>query len=262
MDSGKSGRRVDSRVRYAIISDIHANLEAFKAALSDIEQQSVDKVICLGDIVGYYADPNDCTDLCREQGIISLRGNHDDAAVGICGTEDFNPFAQKALDWTKGQLTETNKDWLRQLPEYKLVEDLFLAVHGSPYHPYDYIFSLAGAEHAFEFLTSHYPGIALCFFGHTHQRALYSFDCRTTEECLDENLAPEYELCKDRVYLINPGSIGQARDGKPGASYLVYNSDNNSISFKHVPYDFNDTQRKVGEAGLPDILAERLGLGF
>ena len=226
------------------------------------DRQDVQKVVCLGDIVGYYANPNECTELCRSRGFLCLRGNHDDAVVGICGTEDFNPVAQDALLWTERQLSEENKAWLRQLPEQALVDDQFLAVHGSPFHPYDYIFSPSGAAFAFDALVSQHPQVALCFFGHTHQRALYSYDHGTVEEFMEEDQDFEYSLQDDRLYLINPGSIGQARDGKPGASYLIYDEIGNAVTFRHVPYDFNLTQQKVTQAGLPPMLAERLGLGF
>jgi predicted phosphodiesterase len=249
-------------MRYAIISDIHANLEAFQEVLDDISRQDVQKVVCLGDIVGYYANPDECTELCQRRGFLCLRGNHDDAVAGICGTEDFNAVAQDALLWTEHHMSDDNKAWLKQLPEEVLVDDLFLAVHGSPGHPYDYIFSPAGASFAFDVLVSHHPGLALCFFGHTHQRALYSYDYKTTREFLEENEPLEFTLHDDRLYLINPGSIGQARDGKPGASYLIYDGDGNTVTYRHVPYDFNLTQQKVALAGLPSMLGERLGLGL
>ena len=251
-----------NRMRYAVISDIHANLEAFQAVLEDIDQQGVQEVVCLGDIVGYYANPDECTDICRDRGFLCLRGNHDDAAVGICGTEDFNPVARDAILWTEKHLSDENKMWLKQLPEQVLVDDLFLAVHGSPNHPYDYIFSAAEAGLAFNALASQYPRLAVCFFGHTHQRALYSYDHRTTREFLDQSEPLEFSLHNDRLYLINPGSIGQARDGKPGASYLVYDGGSDIVTFRHVPYDFHLTRQKIAQAGLPAVLGERLGLGL
>jgi predicted phosphodiesterase len=249
-------------MRYAIISDIHANLEAFQAALDDIDRQDVQKVVCLGDIVGYYANPDECTELCRSRGFLCLRGNHDDAVVGICGTEDFNPVAQEALLWTEHHLSDDNKAWLKQLPEQALIDNLFLAVHGSPSHPYDYIFSLVSASAAFDALVSRHPRLAICFFGHTHQRALYFYDYKTTREFLDEKEPLELSLRDDRLYLINPGSIGQARDGKPGASYLIYDGNSNAVTYRHIPYDFNLTQQKVTRAGLPAMLGERLGRGL
>ncbi len=182
--------------------------------------------------------------------------------VGICGIEGFNPVAQDALLWTERHLSDENKNWLRQLPEQVLVDDLFLAVHGSPSQPYDYILSLASAAYAFDALASNYPRITLCFFGHTHQRALYTYDYQITQELLEEHQVSGYSLREENTYLINPGSIGQARDGKPGASYLVYDAGASEIIFRHVPYDANLTQQKVMQAGLPVMLAERLELGF
>jgi predicted phosphodiesterase len=249
-------------MRYAIISDIHANLEAFQVALDDIDRQDVQQVVCLGDIVGYYANPDECVELCRSRGFLCLRGNHDDAVVGICSTEDFNPVAQDALLWTEQHLSDSNKEWLRQLPEQALVDDLFLAVHGSPSHPYDYIFSLETAQLAFDIMATQHPQLNLCFFGHTHQRALYSYDRQSTREFLEQNQPLEFGLQDDRIYLINPGSIGQARDGKPGASYLIIDGEGCTVTYRHVPYDFNLTQQKVTMAGLPVMLGERLGLGL
>jgi predicted phosphodiesterase len=136
-------------VRYAIVSDIHANLEALRAVLKDIKAQRVDKIICLGDIVGYYADPNSCTKLCRNSGFICIRGNHDDAAIELCDIDDFNPIAQTALLWTAKKLKQEHKDWLRELPEQLVIDEQFLAVHGAPWDPYAYIFSSGGALQAF-----------------------------------------------------------------------------------------------------------------
>jgi predicted phosphodiesterase len=249
-------------MRYAVISDIHANLEAFQDVLDDLSRQDVQKVVCLGDIVGYYANPNECAELCRSRGFLCVRGNHDDAVVGACGIEDFNPVAQDALVWTERHLSDSNKAWLKQLPEQALVDDLFLAVHGSPSHPYDYIFSPADASFTFDVLASQHPGLYICFFGHTHQRALYSDDGKTILEPVDQNQASEISLQEGRLYLINPGSIGQARDGNPGASYLVYDRGSNTVTYRHVPYDFNLTREKVAQAGLPALLGERLGLGL
>ncbi|MDH7578125.1 MAG: metallophosphoesterase family protein [Bacillota bacterium] len=245
-------------MRYAIISDIHANLEALQATITDLENQDVQQIICLGDIVGYYPNPNECTELCRARGFTCLRGNHDDAAVGNCGIEDFNPIAQAALRWTARNLKEVNKKWLLQLPE-QFLDDHFLAVHGSPWDPYAYIFSAGSASRAFLTLKSHYSQVNLCFFGHTHQRALYYTDEGSIHKTEGEN---KYRLGKTGRYLINPGSIGQARDGKPGASYLIYDAERTEIEFRHVTYNLNLTQQKVVAAGLPQMLAERLSLGY
>lgn len=244
---------------YAIISDIHANLEALQAVLEDIRGQSIAKVICLGDIVGYYSNPNECVKICREQEFQCIRGNHDDAAAGTIGIEDFNPVAQEALRWTIDHLEEEHKKWLRQLPEHSIIEEHLLAVHGSPWHPYDYIFSPAGAARAFTYLSMHHPAVNVCFFGHTHQRALYY-----TKEGNIQEIAKKtrFRLEIGGIYLINPGSIGQARDGRPGASYLLFESELMEVEYRHVPYDLELTQRKVIAAGLPLMLAERLVLGM
>jgi predicted phosphodiesterase len=246
-------------VRYAIISDIHANLEALEATVEDLQTVQVDQVICLGDIVGYYPNPNECTAICRSQGFRCLRGNHDDAALGLCDIDDFNPVAREALIWTARALKEENKEWLRQLPEKLLVDGNFLAVHGSPWDPYAYIFSSGGALRAFSYMHTHHPEIDICFFGHTHQRALYTSEKGTVQENYKGKL---YILSNRGFYLINPGSIGQPRDGQPGASYIIYDSQTREVEFRHVPYDISLTQRKVAAAKLPLMLAERLSLGY
>lgn len=245
-------------MRYAIISDIHANLEALRAILKDIKSQRVDKVVCLGDIVGYYPNPNECTKHCRKHGFLCIRGNHDDAALELCDIDDFNPIAQTALIWTAKKLKQEYKDWLHELPDHLLVDDSFLAVHGSPWDPYAYIFSSDSALRAFSHMSANYAHINLCFFGHTHQRALYTSE----EDAIQEVTSGERYILGERgVFLINPGSVGQSRDGKPGASYLIYNSEKREIVFRHVSYNIDLTQRKVAAAGLPLTLAERLSLG-
>ncbi|MGB9791979.1 MAG: metallophosphoesterase family protein [Thermacetogeniaceae bacterium] len=244
---------------YAIISDIHANLEALLAVLDDIGKQQIARVICLGDIVGYYPNPNECVEICRNRRFQCIRGNHDDAAVGAIEIVDFNPAAQHALRWTIERLTENNKEWLRKLPEQRLIEERILAVHGSPWHPYDYIFTPGGAARAFAYLSANYPNVEICFFGHTHQRALYSAKKGKIHEVVKNT---RFRLEKGGIYLINPGSVGQARDGRPGASYILFDSEQNEVEFRHVDYDIELTQRKVISAGLPLMLAERLVLGL
>ncbi len=252
-------REEDKLVRYAIISDIHANLEALQAVIKDMENQRIDKTICLGDIVGYYADPNLCTQLSRDLGFISIRGNHDDAAVGICTTENFNPVAQTALLWTEEKLTKENKDWLQELPDQLIIDEQFLVVHGSPWDPYAYIFSEDKVMQAFSQMRNSYPEINLCFFGHTHQRAFYASE----EDSVKEMKTDTHYILKNRgLFLINPGSVGQSRDHKPGASYIIYDSKDQTIEFRHSPYNVKLTQRKVAKAKLPKILGERLNQGY
>lgn len=245
-------------MRYAIISDIHANLEALQATVKDIKNTRAEEVICLGDIVGYYPNPNECAELCRTHGFRCLRGNHDDAAVGSCGIEDFNPVAQAALRWTANELSQSNKEWLRRLPEKVRVDENVLAVHGAPWHPYAYIFFAEDTAFAFSHLRSHYSQVQICFFGHTHQKALFSSDTGPIQ--LDKK--KKFQFHDPGLYLVNPGSVGQARDGRPGASYLIYDSETREIQFRHVPYDLNLTRRKVIATGLPLMLAERLALGY
>ncbi len=248
-----------SWMRYAVISDIHSNLEALEAVLRDLEEQEVDEVVCLGDVVGYYANPNECVSICRERRFKCIRGNHDDAVLGLCPLEDFNPVAQAALVWTAHHLAEEHRAWLRQLPAWLLVAEDFLAVHGSPWHPYAYIFSSSGASRAFAHLKECFPQVNTCFFGHTHQKALFWTEDGSVQRAEKEN---KFILGSSGLYLINPGSIGQPRDGKPGASYTIYDSRKRELEFRCVTYELAVTQRKVREAGLPAMLAERLSYGY
>lgn len=246
-------------MRYAIIGDIHANLEALCAILKNIKAQRVDKVVCLGDIVGYYTDPNQCCKLCRKSKFICIRGNHDDAAIGLCDIDDFNPIAQTAIIWTAEKLKEEHKEWLRTLPEQLLVDDQFLAVHGAPWDPYAYIFTSGAALRGFSYMRNHHPSINLCFFGHTHQRALYTSEENAVKEVAE---GTHYTLGDQGLFLINPGSVGQSRDGRPGASYIIYNSEKQELEYVHVPYNIERTQQKVAAAKLPLKLAERLSQGY
>lgn len=239
-------------MRYAIISDIHSNLEAFLAVLDEIDRSGADRIICLGDIVGYGASPNECVDIIKDRQIYSLTGNHDKAACGITEPYNFNAVARRAALWTRGELTPENREYLNGLPEEGMI-DGFMIVHGSPSDPDRYILSEYDAAEEFPLLGEN----KLCFFGHTHVRVLYSLSGGEVETSKAEHI----RLREDTKYLVNPGSVGQPRDRDPRAAYLIFD-DRGEIEFRRVVYPVEAAQKKIIESGLDTVLAERLSLGY
>lgn len=239
-------------MRYAIISDIHANLEAFLAVLDEIDRSEADKVICLGDIVGYGANPNECIEIIKERRIISLIGNHDKAACGLTEPYNFNPAARQAALWTRGELTPGNKEYLKCLPDEGLI-DGFMIVHGAPSDPDKYILSEYDALEEFPLLREN----KLCFFGHTHVSVIYSLSGRVVEV----TRAGQVRLREGVKYLVNPGSVGQPRDRDPRASFLIYDEPGDA-EYGRVSYPIEAAQKKIIERGLDRFLAERLSLGY
>jgi predicted phosphodiesterase len=244
-------------MRTAIIADIHANLEALQAVLGRIHALNVDEIVCLGDIVGYNASPNECVDILRKEKILSVLGNHDACASGLEEPYRFNALARRALFWTREHLTEENRSFLLELPREKRSHDCFL-FHGSIRDTNRYILSRDDVEDNFQSLAGLAGTLKLGFFGHTHVRTAF-IDHRgiiSREQSLDLSISPE------KRYLINPGSVGQPRDGDPRAAFLVYDSTDHFIIFHRVEYDIRKCQDKVIRAGLPPRLAERLDEGW
>jgi diadenosine tetraphosphatase ApaH/serine/threonine PP2A family protein phosphatase len=239
-------------LRYGIISDIHANLEAFRSVLAEIDGGDIDRVICLGDIVGYGADPNECVEIIRERGFTSLIGNHDAAACGLYEPVDFNPAARDAVLWTREKLSERNREFLAALPEKARI-DGFIVVHGSPSDPDKYILSIYDAAPEFKLLED----TGLCFFGHTHVSVFYSLD----KGRITESRARGFQLREGAMYLVNPGSVGQPRDRDPRASFLIYD-DRGNVEFRRVEYSIEGAQKKIIDSGLDRFLAERLSYGY
>ena len=233
-------------MRIAIISDIHSNLEALDSALKFIDRSDVNRIVCLGDIVGYGANPNECVDLVRERCESILLGNHDAAAVDVAEAEYFNPNARMAAVWTNKQLSEENRDYLIHRPLSANLQNI-LFVHASPCAPrnWEYIMYAEEAVHAFRCFTE-----ALCFVGHTHVPAMYS-----------EGARPD-RLNRDVRSLINVGSIGQPRDGNPDVGFGILDTD--AWEFKQIrtKYDIDAAAGKIRSAGLPRQLADRLYRGI
>jgi len=250
-------------LRILIISDIHANLEALETCLQAAPEH--DRVFNLGDLVGYGANPNEVTERARTLGEVFVRGNHDKACTGLMSLEDFNPVAARAARWTQGRLSEDNMKFLRGLPRGPVapVEDL-QCVHGSPRDEDEYV--LTGRE-AYSILEKQV--LQVTFFGHTHVQGAYWIDDVKKKEGV---IAPRYKaapgrqlfsfsLAKTAKYLVNPGSVGQPRDGDPRAAFALYNAEGGEITFYRVPYDIQTAQKKILAAGLPERLAARLEEG-
>lgn len=233
-------------MRLAIISDIHANLEALTATFASIDERKVDQIICLGDIVGYGADPSECLRLIRERCQIIIIGNHDLAAVKTEKAEDFNTTARIAAHWTNGMLSEEEKAYLISLPYTATLDDI-LFVHASPYEPeeFHYVLSTHDAVDAMAFFTQR-----LCFIGHSHVPGMFSEQGRVTAIDAEER------------YLINVGSVGQPRDGNPQLSFGLLDTERWKYENIRLSYDAETAARKIIAAGLPPVLGERLMVGM
>jgi diadenosine tetraphosphatase ApaH/serine/threonine PP2A family protein phosphatase len=243
-------------MRYAIIADIHANLAAFEAVLDDIERQGeVEKIWCLGDVVGYGPDPHECIELLCQTDHICVAGNHDWAAIGKVDTTNFNPDAAAACEWTARQLSSSDVRYLEDLP-LVVEEDDFTLVHGSPREPiWEYLISIGIAEENFARFKTQF-----CLVGHSHVPLAFSYDENGT--CTGNRFLPDIRLFLGNVRLIiNPGGVGQPRDGDPKASYAIYDSETRQIRLHRVDYNIRSTQDRMVEYGLPLRLVARLSYG-
>ncbi|MFN7996390.1 MAG: metallophosphoesterase family protein [Bryobacteraceae bacterium] len=245
-------------MRYLIISDIHANWEGLQAVLEHARGK-YDQVLCCGDLIGYGADPNAVTEWAAANVAAIVRGNHDKASVGLDDLEWFNPVARQAAVWTQQTLTPANTEYIRQLPKGPLVMDGFQMVHGSPLDEDEYMLGAADAAQVFCYLDS-----PLTFFGHTHVQGGFILNherIETIEKTPFDEERQTLELEPDCAYLINPGSVGQPRDGDPRAAYVLYNPDELFLIFYRLQYDIAEAQQKIRRAGLPPLLGDRLALG-
>lgn len=244
-------------MRYAIISDIHGNLPAFEQVLTALAQECIDQYLCLGDIVGYGASPNECCERVRQSGAMSIRGNHDEAIVRP-GKEDwFNPEGRVCLLWTREQLTLQNCQWLASLDSTAQADGIFLC-HGSIPDPDYYTITPQQATYSFQAMT-----MSLAFFGHTHYAEWFAYD--GGEQLPSQHSHPEGGICpleEGCQYLINPGAVGQPRDGNPQASFAIYDDDRREVTIRRIDYDVDAAQQKMFAAGLPQSMAFRLSLGI
>lgn len=241
-------------MRYAIISDIHGNLEALERVLADIDERDVDEILCLGDVIGYGPNPNECVDLVRAQAESTLAGNHDYAPLGKLDISYFNPWARRAIEWTADELTQESIDFLLSLP-LKENRDGFTIVHATPRHPeeWNYIITVGDAKENFP----EFQG-QVCFVGHSHVPLIIGMDDRS--RCATESSNP-LKLAQEKRYIINVGSVGQPRDFDPRAAYGVFDTEEMAYELVRLEYDIPKTQKKMRDAGLPEFLIERIARG-
>ncbi len=245
-------------MRYLILSDLHANWEALQAVVADASGR-YDSVVCCGDVVGYGADPDVVTEWVRDNVAAIVRGNHDKACAGLEDLEWFNPAARASALWTQTVADPRNLEYLRKLTRGPESFNGFQIIHGSPVDEDEYVLTEREVSNVAPYLDAD-----ITFFGHTHVQI--GFLChRNGVKTLDR---PEHaarqttiEPENDVRYLINPGSVGQPRDGDPRAGYVLYDTNLRTIAFCRVAYDVESAQRKIIQAGLPDLLARRLATG-
>jgi predicted phosphodiesterase len=239
-------------MKYAIIADIHANLEALDVVLKDAKAQECTHYCCLGDVVGYNANPKECLEIVREMNLPCVKGNHDEYCSLESNLEGFNPHAAEAIQWTRNQLTEEDREWLRNLKYIRMVAS-FSVVHATLDGPqrWGYVFDRLAAAASFT-----YQNTSVCFFGHTHVPVAFIRDT-----VVRGGTYSKFKIEPGRKYFINVGSVGQSRDGVPKATYVVYNMDEGTVELRRLDYDIAKTQAKIRAAGLPERLAERLALG-
>jgi predicted phosphodiesterase len=245
-------------MRYLILSDIHSNREALAAVLNRVRRKRWDKAIVLGDVVGYGANPNEAVDAVRSlRPLVAIRGNHDKVCSGVEDGEMFNRVALQAAVWTREHLTPSNLHWLRSLPEGPVVVDgAFAIAHGTPIDEDAYIFGEIEALNVFR-----QTAFPLCFFGHSHFPVIFGLSPDAIQTVLTEPPSFHFRLEPGMRYLVNPGSIGQPRDGIPLASFAMFDSDTRTVAIHRVRYPLERAQRKILGAGLPRPLADRLSLG-
>jgi predicted phosphodiesterase len=243
-------------MRYAILSDIHGNIQALHAVLTRIAALDPDTVVCLGDLVGYNANPNECVDIiCRDR-ITCIMGNHDAVACGLVDPGSFNPAAKESVLWSREQLTDENRSFLMELPWELLIGDFFIC-HGSIHDTNRYILSKGDAQDNFSLMDMLPERPSVCFFGHTHEQMSYSIEGPHIAYEFGESIRME----SGKRYLINPGAVGQPRDGDPRAAFLIYDAKERNVTFYRTEYDIAACQANIIRAGLPAKLAQRLLIG-
>ena len=246
-------------MRLLVLSDIHANLTALEAAL-DAANGSWDRVVCLGDVVGYGPDPNEVTSRIRDLGATTIRGNHDKAVTDLMGTDDFNPIARAAVLWSRSQLSNENLDWLAALPQGPREAEGVVLVHGAFQDEDEYVFTPSQALEGL--LDSTLP---VTFYGHTHHQGGFSYQDTLLEVLQlhprDTEERSALHLESGKRYLLNPGSIGQPRDGDPRAGFAIADLEHEIVEFWRVPYVIEKVQERMRVARLPEPLALRLTVG-
>ncbi|MCB1064029.1 MAG: metallophosphoesterase family protein [Verrucomicrobiae bacterium] len=239
-------------MKYAIFGDIHANLEALEAVMLDAAANDCTDFVCIGDIVGYNANPAECLNLVRDLGCPVVKGNHDEEASQDTPLEGLNPLAKHALEWTRKSLSEEDRSWLAGLKLVRQVRD-FTIVHATLDTPgnWGYVTNKFDAMASFS-----YQFTPVCFYGHTHTPRIYVKG--DSVEAIEEQ---ETRINLGKKYFINVGSTGQPRDGDWRAAYTIYDVENQFVQIRRLEYDIATTQQKIIDAGLPEMLANRLAVG-
>jgi len=238
----------------ALISDVHGNLEALSAVLEDINKQPVDRIYCLGDVVGYGSEPSLCLELVTKNCDIKLMGNHEYAVLGLEMIDSYTYAAQTSAEWTRRQLTDYDFSIIADFEMERTFDDIYF-VHASPFKPdqWHYILSPEEAAIAFEHLKA-----SICFHGHSHIPLIFSeVSGNQPRKRIGHSFIPD----RDNRYLVNIGSVGQPRDNDPRACYVTFDTDEREISFHRVEYDIKTTQKKMAQAQLPEMLIDRLAVG-
>jgi predicted phosphodiesterase len=245
-------------MRYLILTDIHANLEGLQTCLQDARARGYDETLVLGDIVGYGPDPNAVIELIRVlKPKAIVRGNHDKVALGMNQAEGFHAAARAAAHWMLESLTDENREWLVALPMGPTIIDGEIEIcHGAPFDEDAYIFDELDARHAFEAATA-----PVCFYGHTHFAVVFRLIKDLLEVVSPADGETALTIEPQARYLVNPGSVGQPRDGDPRAAYAMYDTNTKQLDLIRLAYPLEITQQKMLRVGLPDPLARRLALG-
>ncbi len=245
-------------MKFAIIADIHANLEAFQVVLADIKEQKCTHYACVGDVVGYGASPKECLKIVRDLGMPCVKGNHDEYCSMEEELDGFNPHAAEAVNWTRTQLSTEERQWLRDLKYFRMVTS-FSMVHATLDGPqrWGYVFNKLDAAASFP-----YQNTAVCFFGHTHvPLAFIREPTASGQPVVKGGTYSKFKVDLGKKYFVNVGSVGQPRDNNPKSAYVVYDVDEGTIELRRLDYDIAGAQKKILDAGLPPRLAERLAYG-
>lgn len=242
-------------MRYAVMCDVHSNLEALEAVLDEIKRQKVDSIVHLGDVVGYNANPNECVQRLIDENVVSIMGNHDAAAIGLTELQWFNSSAKQALLWTRDKLKPEYKEYLGGLPETMTLDGTIMLSHGSPESRDNYILDWMDSVRQFAVMLK--KSVNVCFFGHSHLPSLFvrhghDHDIQNYEK---------HTLDEKNSYLINFGALGQPRDGDPRTCFGIFDSDDMTVEFFRIKYDVIKAAKKVEKAGLNTYLVERLLAG-
>jgi predicted phosphodiesterase len=239
-------------MKFAIIADIHGNLDAFQVVLDDAKKQQVSHYACLGDVVGYNANPKECLDIVRAMNMPCVKGNHDEYCSSEEHLEGFNPAAAEAVNWTRTQLSDDDRQWLRDLKYTRMVTN-FTIVHATLDGPqrWGYVFDKLAAAASFT-----YQNTSVCFFGHTHVPVAFMKD-----SVVRGGTYSKFKTEPGKKYFVNVGAVGQPRDNNPKAAYVIYDTVDGTIEIRRLDYDIAAAQKKILAAGLPERLAERLAYG-